>query len=89
MNVTVTNSTVASIPPFPSAKRRIIQNIGAGDVYYHNDANASRATILAEGIRLKGGVDLILLMDENTNQCGAGAYFASTVGSELRYLDTK
>lgn len=89
MNLPVTSGAVASIASAPNCKRRIIQNIGAGDVYLVHDPALTEAQVIAQGIRLKGGADATIGFDEAENNCGYAMYFATPSSSEIRYLDVK
>lgn len=85
MNLTVTSGAIQTIPSVPSSKRRIVQNVGAGAVYWHHDASLTEAQIIAQGLLLPSGA--ALGFDERENNCGYVMVLATPTSSEIRYLD--
>lgn len=83
-------TAIVTLTGNPRAKRRIVQNSGAEDAYYTNDASLTKANIVAKGIILPGGVFATLLLDEGDSAPGETTYWTTDTGESttIRVLDS-
>lgn len=84
-------TALVTLAPNLNVKRRLLQNAGAEDAYYSNDASLSKAQVLEQGIVLPGGVYATLAFCETETAPGEATYWttASEKTTEIRILDTK